>query len=90
MANPKIDQVLNELTREVSENETVIDSAIAFIHGVPGLVAAAVAEADLSPQQALVFTDLNNKLDKKEKDLIAALTANTPPVEPPVEPSEPV
>jgi len=86
MANPKIDAVLNELTREVAENETVIDSAIAFIQGVPSLVAAAVAEADLSPQQALVFTDLNNKLDKKEKDLIAALTANTPTPPPTPEP----
>lgn len=78
MANPKIEAVLVSLTKEVSENATVIDSAVAYIQGVPGLIQAAVDAADLTPAQEAVFADLNTQLDAKEQALIAAMTANTP------------
>lgn len=87
MANPKIDAVLVALTKEVSENTTVIDSAVAYIQGVPALIQAAVDAADLTPAQQALFDDLSAQLDAKEQALIAAMTANTP--EPPVEPVNP-
>ena len=74
-------QNLTDLIAEVQAAETVEDSATAFIQGVPGLIAAAVAkalangatEAELAPLAQLT-TDLKAKSDA----LTAALTANTP------------
>ena len=79
MANAKIEKVIADLTKEVNENTTVIESAVAYIQGVPALIQAAVDAADLSPAQEAVFADLNAQLDAKEQALVAALSANTPP-----------
>jgi len=79
MPNAKIEKVIADLTKEVTENATVIDSAVAYIQGVPGLIQAAVDAANLTPAQEAVFADLNAQLDAKEQALIAALSANTPP-----------
>ena len=79
MANAKIEKVIADLTKEVAENGTVIESAVAYIQGVPALIQAAVDAADLTPAQEAVFADLNAQLDAKEQALVAALSANTPP-----------
>jgi len=73
---------LSTLIDEITKTGTVVDSAVVFINGVPGLIADAVAkavangatEAELKPVR-----DLGDQLKAKSDALAAALTANTPP-----------
>ena len=77
MAKP-IDDVIAAVTAE----DTIIDSAVAFINSVPGLITDAVNKAlqngataaELAPLTALAADVL-----AKKDALAAALTANTPP-----------
>jgi hypothetical protein len=74
-ANP-LDIAIDELLTEVTEEETVIDSAIAYIQGVPGLIQAAVDAAiaqGATPAQLQKITELKDKLDAKGRALEAAL-----------------
>jgi len=76
MANPNVDATIAEITAAL----TVFDSAIVYIHSVPGLLEAAVAqalangatEAELAP-----LSDLVTALRAKEQETIDALAANT-------------
>lgn len=76
MANPVIDTVITEMTNAT----TVEDSAIAFINGVPQLIADAVAKAlanGATQEELAPLTDLGTTLQAKSDALQAALTANT-------------
>lgn len=72
--------LLDQLTTEVASNHTVDGSAVTFIQGVPGLIAAAVAEAtkngateaQLAPLQALI-----DDIKASSTAVAAAITANT-------------
>ena len=77
----KLDDAITALVTEVTEEETVIDSAIAYITGVPWLIQAAIDAALAQGATAVqlgAIADLQTKLDAKGTALQAALTANTP------------
>ncbi len=81
MSTNPLDAAISALETEVTEEETIVDSAIAYIQGVPGLIAAAIAAAiaaGATPAQLAKITELQTKLDAKGTALQAALTANTP------------
>jgi hypothetical protein len=77
MPNP----VLGELSREVSESTTIMDSATSLINGIAARVQAAVDAAlangataeELAPVQAEV-----DALNASSEALAAAVQANTP------------
>ena len=72
----KIMSALDDLTAAVAAEDTVIDSAIALINGIPALIAAAgVDPAKLAALQ----TDIK----AKSTALAAAVAANTPAATPP-------
>jgi hypothetical protein len=79
-ANP-LDAAIASLTARVNAATTVEDSATIYINSVPGLIAAAVAQAQAAgatPAQLKAITDLGAALDTASAPLQAALTANTP------------
>jgi len=80
----QVDDLLTQLTSQVDAVDTVEDGVIAYIKGVPALIAAAVASATpaLTPAQVQVFTDLGNKITAKAAEAAAAVTANTPAANP--------
>lgn len=89
----KTQMSLNNLTREVAETRSVIDSAITLIQGLRGKL----ADAGTDPAK---LEALAKELDESQAKLAAALIENTPaenpvpepapaPVDPPVEPSDP-
>lgn len=61
---------LDDLTREVAENKTVIDSAVALIQGL----AQQIRDAGTN---AAALADLASKLDAQSNALGAAVAANT-------------
>lgn len=81
-----LDDKINDLVNSVNVEDTVIDSAIAFINGVPALVQAAkdaALAAGATQDQLESLTNLKTTLDAKSTEMKAALTANTTPSEPP-------
>lgn len=81
-----LDDAIAALTAKVNDAVTVEESAIAFINGVPGLIANAVAEATAAgatPEQLAAVTALGDRLTAEAANLTAAVTANTPPVDNP-------
>lgn len=75
---------LTALQAAVAAEDTVIDSAIALIGGLPALVATAVqqalAAAGVNDTQAQAAADAASAdIQAKTAALQAALTANTPP-----------
>jgi hypothetical protein len=77
MPSPVIDQVITDMTNAT----TVEDSAIAFINGVPQMIADAVAKAienGATAEQLQPVSDVGTQLQAKSDALQAALTANTP------------
>jgi hypothetical protein len=71
---------LQPLINEITEADTVIDSAVVFINGVPGLIAAAVAQAlqnGATAAELKPVTDLGDTLKAKAQALKDALAANT-------------
>ena len=97
----QVRDALEHLRREVVETRGAMNSAIAFIKGVPGLIRAAVVEAldanpDLTEEDLAAITEAANTLDSSQGDLVEALNANSgdgqqpatpaPPVEPAPEP----
>ncbi len=62
---------LDDLTAAVAKEDTVIDSAIALINGIPALIAAAGTDPT---KLAALQADITAKSDA----LAAAVTANTP------------
>lgn len=82
MSTNPLDIAINELVSEVSDEETIIDSAIAYIVGVPGLIQTAVdaaIKAGATPAQLAKISELKTKLDAKGNALKAALTTNVEP-----------
>lgn len=80
MSRNPLDVAIDELTQEVAEEETIIDSAIVFIKGVPGLIQTAVDAAlaqGATPSQLAQITALKDKLDAKGKAIEAALQPPT-------------
>jgi hypothetical protein len=68
---------LDDLTAAVAAEDSVIDSAVALINGIPALIAAAGTDpAKLSALSADIST--------KSAALAAAVAANTPAAAPPV------
>jgi predicted nucleic acid-binding Zn-ribbon protein len=90
----KTQMSLDNLTREVSETRSVIDSAITLIQGLR----SKLADAGTDPEK---LEALAKELDESQAKLAEALVENTPaepapvpsedpaPVDPPVEPSDP-
>jgi hypothetical protein len=72
---------LAALTATVERLDTVEASVLAFIAGVPALVAAAVAQAQAAgatPDQLSAFDALNARLASDADALTAAIVTNTP------------
>ncbi len=71
---------IDNLKAQVTKATTIMDGAIAFINGVPGLIAAAV-EASLAngatAEQLAPLTDLGTALGNESDALQTAMTANT-------------
>jgi hypothetical protein len=78
----KTDDAIVLLTSQVAAEETVEDSAIALINGIPALIATAVGNAQAqgaTDAQLASFTSLGASLTAKSAQLAAAVTANTTP-----------
>lgn len=72
---------IDQIVADVTAQQTVIDSAIVFISGVPGLIEAAVQKAldgGATAAQLAPLTDLAGQVRAKTQALTDALTANTP------------
>ena len=76
MANPNLTRLIDEVT----ETEGVIDSAVAFINGVPALISAAIAQAlanGATEQELAPLQTLAADLDAKSQALAVAVAANS-------------
>jgi len=79
--DPATQAAIDNLTAEVTAVTSVDASALAFVQGVPALIAAAVAAAGANGATAAELqplTDLGNALKAQSDQLAAAITANTP------------
>jgi hypothetical protein len=80
--NKMPNQAITDLTDEITEANTILDSAMVYVNGVPALIDAAVqaaiangaTAAELSPVRAL-GADLKTKAEA----IRDAIVANTPP-----------
>lgn len=63
---------LDDLTAQVAQTKTVVDSAIALINGIADRIAAAGTD----PQK---LNDLTTSLKSETDSLAAAVASNTPP-----------
>jgi hypothetical protein len=80
MANPTVPALIEEVTKAVG----VMDSATAFINGVPALLSAAIAAAlenGATAEELAPLTTLEQELELKHDALVAALAASAPPGE---------
>jgi hypothetical protein len=80
-----LDDALTALTAKVTAEDTVIDSAVTLIQGIPALISAAVTAAlaqGATPAQLQAITDLGTTITAKSDALAAAVTANTPAAPP--------
>lgn len=68
----KVDALVVTVTNE----DTLIDSAVALINGIPALIAAAAA-GSTDPATVKKLSDLQDAITAKSAALQAALTANT-------------
>ncbi len=77
--------VLDDTIATMTAAETVEESAVAFINGVPALIQAAIDKAvagGATAAQLAPLTQLNSDLTAKSDALRAALVANTPAAPP--------
>jgi UDP-N-acetylglucosamine enolpyruvyl transferase len=77
MPSPEIDALI----AEVAADDSVFDSAVAFINGVPALIQAAVDKATAAgatPAQLAAVTGVATDLKAKAAAIQAAIAANTP------------
>jgi hypothetical protein len=82
-----LDDKIATLTQDVTDENTIIDSAITLISGIPKLISDAVAvaiAAGATPAQLQGLTDLATSIEAKKTSLAAAISANVPPNPPPV------
>jgi hypothetical protein len=89
----KLKAAVEALITEVSDSTTKLESIRTFIVGVPALVGAAVADAlaneDVEDDAAAdAVTAATEAVSVKVDEALAAIDANTPPVEP--QPEQPV
>lgn len=76
-----IDAVIADLTQKVAAETAEDQSAIVLINGIPGMIAAAVAEAQnkgATPEQLASFQTLSDALTTNATNLGAAVVAGTP------------
>jgi hypothetical protein len=76
MANPIVQKVIDEMTAA----ETIEDGAIAFINGVPQMIADAVAKAienGATAEELQPVSDVGTELENKSNALKDALAAGT-------------
>ena len=76
-----VQEALDTLTAQVTQETTVNQSAITLINGFPALIAAAVAAAQAAgatPAQLAAFDTLSTTITQNATDLAAAVTAGTP------------
>jgi hypothetical protein len=81
MAGPTGNVTIDALLAQVAASDTVFDSAVTFINGVPALISAAVAAAvagGATPAQVAPLTALAADVKSKSDAISAALVANTP------------
>ncbi len=74
--------VIDDLVAAVAAEDTVIDSAVTFINGVPALIQTAIDKAiagGATAAQLAPVTAVVADVTAKAAALEAALTANTPP-----------
>lgn len=82
----QLDDKIAALQAEITNETTVVNSAIALINGISGQIAAAVAAAlaaGATPAELQALTDLQTALASNDAALAAAVSANTPPPPPP-------
>ena len=80
-----LDDQIAVLTADVTAEDTVIDSAVTLINGIPALIKDAVDKAlaaGATPAQLQSLTDLGTTMTAKSQALAAAVTANTPAAPP--------
>lgn len=70
----RIMAALDELTKEVEETNTVVDSAVALLKGLK-------EKLDAAGTDPVKLKALSDQLDKKTNELAAAVEANTPAAE---------
>jgi len=78
----QLDDDIAALTTAVSDENTVIDSAIALINGIQAQIQAAVQAAlaqGATPEELQAITDAVNSIGAKKQALADAVAANTPP-----------
>jgi hypothetical protein len=84
MANA-LDDALTQLQADVTSENTVIDSAVTLLNGIPAMIADAVAKATAAgatPAELQAVTDLSAAIQAKAQALSAAVVANTPAATP--------
>lgn len=72
---------LTELQADVTAEDSVIDSAVTLLQGIPKLIADAVAtalESGATPEQLAAITALGTDITAKSGALAEAVAANTP------------
>jgi uncharacterized protein YoxC len=75
-----LDDKIATLTQDVTDENTVIDSAVTLISGIPQLIKDAVTAAlaqGATPAQLQGLTDLAASIEAKKAALAAAVAANT-------------
>jgi len=81
MPNLELQNAIEALRVDVTEIETVIDSAIEFINGAIGLLEELrrrLEEMGATPEQLAAVAAVGVALDAKKDALAAAIAANTP------------
>ena len=81
MPNLELQNAIEALRVDVSEIETVIDSAIEFINGAIGMLEELrrqLEEMGATPEQLAAVAAVGVALDAKKDALAAAIAANTP------------
>lgn len=76
-----VQEAIDALTADVTQETTVNQSAITLIQGFPALIAAAIAAAQAAgatPAQLAAFDTLNATIASNATALAAAVTAGTP------------
>ncbi len=77
----QLDDTITALVAKVTAEDTVIDSAVVLVNGIPALIQTAVAAAiaaGATPAQLQAFTDLGTTIDAKAGELSTAVAANAP------------
>lgn len=80
MANVELQNAIEALRVDVTEIETVVDSAIEFINGVILVLEdlrRQLEEIGATPEQLALIADAGAALDAKKDALAAAIAANT-------------